>query len=84
MQMPNPEPLSGNCDVVRIWDGNPQSEQTAAPVEAQQQPSPAAQAPSAPTSNAVQPAAAPTPPVSVPQAVGAPTQAATTPAGSAQ
>lgn len=25
MQMPDPEPLSGNCDVVRIWDGNPQA-----------------------------------------------------------
>mgnify|MGYP004493709923 CR=1 FL=1 len=22
MEMPNPEPRSGNCDVVRIWDGN--------------------------------------------------------------
>ncbi len=23
MQMPSPQPMSGNCDVVTIWDGNP-------------------------------------------------------------
>lgn len=31
MQMPNPEPMSGNCDVVRIWDGNPPGTSTSVP-----------------------------------------------------
>ncbi len=26
LEMPNPEPKSGNCDVVNIWDGNDESE----------------------------------------------------------
>lgn len=27
LEMPNPEPRSGNCDVVTIWDGNRQAQQ---------------------------------------------------------
>ena len=42
LKMPNPEPKSGNCDVVNIWNGNPQNnsvrQQTPNPIQINQQP----------------------------------------------
>ena len=64
MEMPNPAPLSGNCDVVTIWNGNAVVASDAVAV-AQSQPSQTVEIPAvapAPADSAVQiPAVAPAP-----------------------